>query len=266
MIRKGIKVTFNEYCITRKNPDSNEWMLFMEEVNSQCPKCGKKFLYTANSSIMKGAEIAHVFPNKPTPSEKEILKDVEVDGDSSESFENKIALCKDCHDAYDAHKTVDSYNEMLELKRRLNLELKAKKMLSGENIEDELTAVIKSLSCANNEDLEGAERMRYDTLQVSQKVDIPYLCKRIEGDVTSYYPFCRKKFKEIADAGDKFTIICLSVKKNYLKLKAQGLDKEEIFEQLTDWLESKTHAGRNACEIMISFFVQNCDVYDEISK
>ena len=37
-------------------------------------------------------EIAHIFPNKPTEEEKKILADVEVLGDDSECFENKIAL------------------------------------------------------------------------------------------------------------------------------------------------------------------------------
>ena len=266
MKQKGIDVSFDDYCKPRKNPDENEWMLFMEEVNSQCPKCGKKFLYVTEKSIMKGAEIAHIFPNSPTPKEKIILKDVEVDGDNSEAFENKIALCKDCHDNYDSNKTVASYNDMLDLKRRLHLDLLAKKMMSGENIEDELSSVVRSLSSATAKELEDWDQLSYSSLKVSQKVDIPLLCKRIEGDVTSFYPYCRQKFREIDSSGSQFEIICMTVRRGYLKLRKQGLGKEEIFEQLANWLVSKTHASKNACEIIVSFFVQNCDVYDEISK
>ena len=266
MIRNGEQVTFEEYCQARRNPLPNEWSLYLEEVNSLCPICGRKFLYKSTASLMKGAEIAHIFPNSPTASEKTILKDVEVDGDDSEAFENKIALCKNCHDEYDAKKTVESYNQMLELKRHLHSELKAKKMLSEENIEDELTAVVKALSTAKQEDLNGIGSLNYSSLKVSQKVEIVHLCKRIEGDVTAYYPFCKQKFKEVDTTDSSFNIVCLSVKKGYLKLKKDGLDKETIFEQMTNWFVSKTHASYNACAIMVSFFVQNCDIYDEISK
>lgn len=266
MIRNGEQVTFEEYCKERRDPLPNEWSLYFEEVNTQCPICGRKFLYPTATSLMKGAEIAHIFPHSPTKQEKDILKDVEVDGDDSEAFENKIALCKNCHDEYDAKKTLETYNEMLDLKRRLHSELMAKKMLSDENIEDELTEVVQGLAGASQDDLEKIGEMSYSSLKVSQKVDILHLRKRIENDVTSYYPFCKQKFKEKDPTGDGFNVICLSVKKSYKKLKKEGLEKEAIFEQMTNWLVSKTHASYNACAIMVSFFVQNCDIYDEISK
>ena len=84
MIRNGELVSFEEYCKDRREILTNEWSLHFEEVNTQCPICGREFLYKAATSLMKGAEIAHIFPNSPTASEKVILKDVEVDGEDSE--------------------------------------------------------------------------------------------------------------------------------------------------------------------------------------
>ena len=125
---------------------------------------------------------------------------------------------------------------------------------------------VKQLSEVSDEDLKGIGKLNYNSLKISQKVEMVPLRKRIEADVTSYYPFCRQCFKEIDETGTLFDIICLSIRKSYLKLKSEGLDKEEIFEKMTDWLVSKTHASRVSCGIMLSFFVQNCDMYDEISK
>ena len=76
---------------------------------------------------------------------------------------------------------------MLDLKRRLHSELMAKKMLSDENIEDELTEVVQGLAGASQDDLEKIGELSYSSLKVSQKVDILHLRKRIENDVTSYY-------------------------------------------------------------------------------
>ncbi len=43
------------------------------------------------------------------------LKGLERLGDNCEEFENKVALCKDCHGYYDDHKTKDEYLNLLTL-------------------------------------------------------------------------------------------------------------------------------------------------------
>lgn len=36
---------------------------------------------------------------------------------------------------------------------------------------------------------------------------------------------------------------------------------------MTDWLNNKTLSiSKDACEVVIAFFVQSCEVFDEITK
>ena len=43
------------------------------------------------------------------------------------------------------------------------------------------------------------------------------------------------------------------------------LDQNRIFDSLVDWLNGAIpEASRIACEIVISFFIQNCEVFDEL--
>ncbi|MFQ2044281.1 ABC-three component system protein [Aeromonas veronii] len=52
------------------------------------------------------------------------------------------------------------------------------------------------------------------------------------------------------------------VKTYYIKLKKQGLNQTQIFSALTDWLKNSTsHKNSEAAEILVSYFVQNCEVY-----
>ena len=46
----------------------------------------------------------------------------------------------------------------------------------------------------------------------------------------------------------------------------KGLDKKEIYKQMTNWFERKTGCDVEACQIMVSFFVQDCEIYEELSK
>ena len=43
------------------------------------------------------------------------------------------------------------------------------------------------------------------------------------------------------------------------------MNQEEIFETISNWLVSQTHCSQTAAEIMVSFFVQDCEVYDKLS-
>lgn len=269
MKRNGEYVSPEDYQKERKHPTQNERKILLEEVNGLCPVagCGKSLVNEKNGRVYEDFEVAHIFPNSfKDAMEEAILKDVEVDGDTSESLDNWIALCHDCHTRYDEQKTVVSYQQMLDLKRRLSAELKAKKAIAGERVEDDLDKAIKSLVKLDKDELEKAGQLEYEAIAVRKKVpDDEVLCLNIEDKVTRYFNYIVAQFKLQDLDGDRFDLICTSVKKVYQTLKVAKLTKSEIFEKITDWFASKTQAPRHVCEIMTSFFVQNCDVY-EVSK
>lgn len=159
MIHNGRTINVETYCIERKNPKRNESLRYVLEVENCCPKCGKTIM-NFSADKKKLYEIAHIFPNRPTEEEKKILADVEVLGDDSECFENKIALCRDCHKEYDEHKTVEKYNDMLNLKRKLLKSSNAKTDLSHNMIENELFDIVKKISslATDNEALSKIEQ------------------------------------------------------------------------------------------------------------
>ena len=68
--------------------------------------------------------------------------------------------------------------------------------------------------------------------------------------------------------GVSFNIIRAEVNAVYKKLEAIGLDQEEICDELSNWfLDSfgfgKSH--RTAAYIVVSFFIQLCDVFEPFS-
>lgn len=268
MWRNGEQVDFSDYCIDRKNPTEKQVKILLEEVHGVCPipGCGKSLVNIINGRVYNQYEIAHIFPCNPNDFQKLNLKDVQVDGENSESLDNKIALCRDCHKIYDDDTTEVSYNQMLELKRKLAVELKAKKEISSVLIEDDIVKVISVLASMNKEDLDKSGNLEYKSLAISRKVEDYILRSDIESKVTQYFNYVRDSFKRYDVNGDRFELICHNVKGLYLKLKADKLAQHEIYDAITDWFVSKTQETRSACAIMTSFFVQNCDIFDEISQ
>lgn len=56
------------------------------------------------------------------------------------------------------------------------------------------------------------------------------------------------------------------MKINYMKLSMQNLPQPVIFDKLAEWLQTNTNRGRDACEIVVAYFVQKCEVFDAITQ
>ena len=110
------EIAADSYLIKRKSASEADQQLFLKEVNFYCPLCGKDLRNRKQKKPNKLYEIAHIFPNSPTVEQYLLLKSLPRLGENSESFENKIALCKDCHDRQDYHTTPEDYRSLLQKK------------------------------------------------------------------------------------------------------------------------------------------------------
>lgn len=261
-------VDFDTYCIDRKNPIPSELFLYLEEVDSCCPKCGTPFAITKGGKFVKGYEIAHVFPNSPTPAEKIMLQNVCVAGINSEDPLNKIALCHDCHKYYDDNKSVNLYNEMFDLKATKHKALEAKKLILNKNIESELTIIIRKLASLSDLEIDRLEKLEYKSLKISDKIEEEYklMRRRIECEVLQYFTFIKQEFANQPIGSFSFDTMASNVRHAYCTLRDKGLDKAEIYKQMTNWFERKTSCDAEACRIMVSFFIQDCEIYEKLSQ
>jgi hypothetical protein len=209
-----------------------------------------------------------VFPNSPTPAEKTMLQNVRIAGINSEDPLNKIALCHDCHKYYDDNKSVELYNEMFDLKATKHKALEAKKLISNNNIESELTQIISKLASLSDLEIDGLEKLEYKALKVSDKIEDTYILmrRRIESEVLQYFTFIRQEFANLPLGSFSFDTMATNVRHAYCTMRDQGLDKAEIYKQMTKWFERKTSCDVEACRIMVSFFVQDCEIYEELPK
>lgn len=80
------------YCVARKKPNDTDVKRHLREVNFLCPLCKKDLQPNGQKKSNKLYEIAHIYPNSPTPQQQKELINVEKLGKNSESFENKIAF------------------------------------------------------------------------------------------------------------------------------------------------------------------------------
>ncbi len=253
----------------RKGVSINQKQLHLIEVNSLCPLCGDTLMKERNKSIVKNYEIAHIYPSNPTESDLRILQGIEVDEQAREDFDNKIALCLICHKDYDQNKTLEKYNELVLIKKERKSLLDIKQELAAENVEDSIRSLLKKISCITDE-LDCAFDANYNAHVINDKIEPEYflLRRKIRNDVAEYYTFIQEEFKnneQVANVAS-FDKVRSRINMAYISARDKIDSKDEMFNALVDWLQSKTNSNRTACEILISFFVQSCEVYDYITK
>lgn len=256
------------YLIARKDPTEAEIRLYLKEVDFRCPLCGV-VLQSRNQVKLshKRFEIAHIYPNRPTILQYEALRGVERLGDDSEAFENKIALCKPCHSTQDFHTTLAEYNKLLNIKKGYLLDTVLNDLTTSLGLEKQIEDVISKLTKVPGDELVD---LNYSPVNLTKKFSSSdaLLKTKIWGYVSVYYTFIRDEFRTLdGKNGFLIKVLCDQIKACFLKINTGTDDKVVIFNHIVKWIKEKTlSTSTEACEAVVAYFVQNCEVFYEITE
>jgi len=256
------------YLQPREQPKEAELRLFLREVNYHCPLCGKE-LQSRNQKKLseKKFQIAHIYPNSPTDEQYNTLTGLERLGLTSESFENKIALCKDCHGTQDFHTTAEEYQQLKDIKKTCLNKTALHDTTLTLGLENEIESVVEKICGLKESDI---SELNYEAVRISNKF-IPeemLLKSKITGYVITYFTYIRDLFKNMEMSSDfNFNILSGQIHACFVKMDLTGANKTEIFNSMVEWINNKTqNSSKSACEAIISFFVQHCEVFYEITE
>lgn len=235
------------------------------EVDGKCPLCGKPLVAEKRGKQVAAYDRAHIYPHSPTEAQQNALKAIPKPSDI-ESPENIILLCKPCHKLQDYRTTAEDFLALYVLKQEKAGAFRAAQEMARIDIEQELKTVLNRLLSIKDSQL---EELSYIPLRVKKKIEAGALCRKVLGYVTQYYKTAERLFRELDDRqSSTFELIALQFHQAFCKQEQKDLlhDKQSIFDALVEWVMSKTKTSRSVCEAVVSFFIQNCEVFREISK
>lgn len=248
----------------RKNLTPAQNAILLSEVESICPLCTKSLMYEKKGGNYKLWEGAHIYPLNPTKEEIELLKDEERLHKDVNNIRNIIALCEECHHKFDTPRTVEEYRVLLSIKKNILSKSETRSKYANYQIESEIKEVIQAL-------VEGYDDAKLiplgtEALRLDEKADdtlIRFTKSRIRNEITEYYLFVQNQFALIdSQHENSFNAIASQVKSFHDTLSRTVTSQEILYEQLTEWLSKKTgNSSKGACAIIISFFIQNCEVF-----
>lgn len=140
--------------------------------------------------------------------------------------------------------------------------------LSNFTLERELTEIVKDLASLPPE--QRKINLSYEPYKVDNKV-LPgnfSLISEIKKDVVENYVYIEELFKNASQKNALFfDQIASEVKYVCDNLISQPHSQETVFYEMVKWLKSKvSHKSDIACRKIISFFVQNCEVFHAFTE
>lgn len=256
------------YHKEREHPSQPDLRLYLREVDYHCPLCGKELQSRKQKKAdQQKFQIAHIYPNRPTVEQYCILNNLDRLGTNCEDFENKIALCVDCHQTQDYHTTVEEYTHLLNIKKRCLTQTALHDATNTLGLEKEIDEIVSKLSTLSEIDL---AELNYDPVPIANKFsnqDI-LLKNKVRANVLTFYPYIRESFRKIdGQNGFNLQVLSAQMKSCFIKMDTISQDKALVFSKIVEWIMHKTQSNSiEPCEIIVSFFIQNCEVFYEITE
>lgn len=178
-------------------------------------------------------------------------------------YENLIAVCPLCFERLQGHLSSEQTEYFIKLKQSHILQNEMQNLLLETNIDQSISKLLTQIS---NIGLHIENIEIKNPVKPSEKFDssLDYGNKiQIEALVKSTYLFVRNIIKQLDENGEiKYELLQASVRLKYLQLKDRSTSQEEIFIQLVDYFKNISNQSDSVCRIVVSFFIQNCDVFE----
>ncbi|MBQ8329052.1 MAG: hypothetical protein IJX83_05430 [Lachnospiraceae bacterium] len=254
------------YAVNRNNKKTDETVEYedaplLAEANYECPLCHRKLVDTVKGKAVKKYRITQIFPDDlDTATTSEFSKACAAPS-GFDVPENLIALDEDCSDRYLLSPTVEEYKKLREIKTVISRNYIAKASVNNLQLEDDIRTVLDALSLMR--DASELVELEYDALHVEEKFKPEnfILKNETQMQVVMYYRYIERLFSE---SNADFDMIASEVKLSSQKLEKAGMSQAEVIAQLSEWIRNKSglDASRQmACNIVVSFFIQNCEVF-----
>ena len=215
-------------------------LVLLTETGGKCQKCGRPLGIKKEGNDVNYAKVVHL------------------------SETDDVILCVDCEREMQ-NASEDDKLALLSDKHYLENLTAARNATSLYTLQNQIEDVLREV---NLMDVTDDTRLKIEPVKVEKKVTEKRLKERVLFDVTQLYEGVNNALDRLAGENklnvDKFA---KSIKRMYEDASESLPSQSAIYNLLVETLFEKTgRKYKEACEIIISYFVQRCEVFDEIAE
>lgn len=239
----------------------------LQSFQNRCPVCRKQYLIRQDGeATIRNYKLVHIFPITLSKSKNETFSAIKSRPSNLESRDNLIPLCINCANDYEANPTLEKYQHLLDVKSTTNKNNERTEKADTIELEKRIRSVLTGIGKAHLKKEKDYE-FTLDPKTIDEKIEDKYVLLKgqVSDDVDNYYGYLRQQFSELGDLEkNDFNEIGGEMRLAYQKQESIGENKDAIYAQLVNWILRETGLDDSyylaAC-IVVSFFVQNCQVF-----
>lgn len=220
--------------------------------------------YTCSMPLC-GKHLQTITSQNQTVADYEIIP---IEESKGKKYENLIAVCHDCFQKYTLSHT-KAEEKSLKAMKKLQMDARStRQTLDDIAINKGIGLVIENLSNAKPSELKD---LTYDPVSVSAKIDennCYFLVNDIKNNVARYYKYIENTMRNLSMKNVySDDLIRAQIKESYKQLASNSkLTPEQIFSELSKRIQRITKQDIRFCYIVVSYFVQSCEVFNAITK
>lgn len=221
------------------------------EADGYCPfpGCGRQLTITNNGKAVHTYEVSM------------------IDKQKSATPENLMAMCPQCYATYLLDNSKKLTKELREIKRILSTHKQSVHLLDDLPLEKGIVGVIKKIKALGEKELFGAS---LDPKEIKQKLNPSQdmaLYIAVNGYVTTYYTRIKEIMMNLDKRGEiDYDEIQDQIHAFYKRLKKANKSRLETFNEIAGKIHRVTLQDDLYCQIVVSYFVQSCEVFDAITE
>lgn len=252
--------------IGKDEPVKHEDFPLLQECNMRCSLCRGKLVKTVKGHPLKKYEVVPLFPAWLDLIQQSSFRAVAPPPNDLDSLDNKILLCRDCAGEYLVAPSAAEYRRLLMIKKQQQDTMSLQDKVDDIAVEKGIRQILDAIADIKKPP-KPTDRTKWEAFRVDKKIpdDNGLLQDRVTYWVLRYYRYIELQFKQGERTPPlRFKKVQNEVSQCFETLDEANMPQSDIFEQLVKWLEDQTGChNRDALEAMISFFVQNCEVFNE---
>lgn len=188
-----------------------------------------------------------------------LVRLINPDGEAAD-FENLAILCPTCSSRYTGDNP-QARSALSEAKRLLGERQDANLRIIPTGIESQIGDVVESVAKADSSQI--IPTQDWNAYEVQQKITTArMLATKVEGYMAVYFDYIEAAIQDLSQEGKlNFERVRSAFRLQYQLLSDTGSTQEQLFDSMTGWLIALTIGERSACEAVVSYFVQICEVF-----
>jgi len=223
----------------------------LAEENNYCPfpGCGRELIISDAGKTVPTYEVALIDKSKTT------------------DVSNLIALCPQCYATYILDTNKKRCTELKNVKKILDAHKRSVHILDGLPLEKGIVGVVTKISKLKEKDIEDASLNPKELRNKISPDDDLAVYITVRNYVAMYFVKIRDIMTYLDKRGEiDYEEIQDQIHAMYRRLKKANKTKVDIFYEITDKIHRVTLQDDAYCQIVVSYFIQSCEVFDAVTK